>query len=670
MKRVLLFAVIAVVIVGIATLYFVSREKRGSSTGDFTGMISTGRSFDTWADYFTAGLDRSSSPQKVVFIGIDGACWNIIDPLIDEGLLPTFKRLKAEGAYGILRSVEAYVSPPAWATMMTGFLPEHTGVFTFGFWDDERREFVNITSEDIKVPSVWDATSFVGKRTAVVNVPVTYPVREVDGIMVSGLLTPASLDERKIKRITFSPVSSAAQGPELPASFSPVRVASFEYTTTRFDLFLVDKKNDGNVDYDAVILRINYPGPDGRQRRDAYDTEFKVGQYSHWVPVHRNQGGESQSGWCKILVFPTRERGVYGVGRSRVFFDAGDTDVVFTYPDSLQGVLKKTFGHYFPSKFLERGVVPSFAEDSAEYASFLYGYDDWDVFFYVFTQTDNIQHLDGVTPVTKQVYRILDRFLHNLINTLPKNTTLILASDHGFKSYKYSIDLNKLLERLGLLAYKNDKEIDYDKTLVFHNLWHLYFNDDLLTPGELEERGIEVPSGVSPREALTTYLQRAQPSLRVSSDEQLVSIELSPFPENDFDTAPDMIVKGTYSNYMVEFWNLTRPRESILRVLRPDETWNHTREGMYLFFGNGVKRGFSGPVEDIQDIAPTILYLLDLPLAENMDGRVIHSVFDLRQLAKQTYDVVRAYNQIYAQATTDEEREALEKKLRSLGYIR
>ena len=647
--------IIAIVLLGGLVFYFTS-QNRSENTGGSMGPVSRGESFETWADYLESEPGKRSSSKKVVFVGIDGAAWNIIDPLIADGLLPTFARLKAEGAHGVLRSVDCYVSPPAWATMMTGYLPEKNGVFTFGIWNEAERQFLNITSQDVKTPSVWDVTSFMHKKTAVLNVPVTYPVREVDGIMVSGLLTPASLAERKIRRLSFEPMPDTERNRS--ASHSPLLRASFQHLATRLTIFLRDTKDDGRTMYDAVYMEL-----------DDKNAEFPVGQYSDWVPIRYQSDDGVEDAWCKVLVFPTNETNLYAIATSRVFFDVGDTKVTFTHPEALQIELKNRFDHYLPSKFVDRGIIPSFTDEHIQYATFLRDRDDWDLFLYVFTQTDNIQHLDGVTQITKMVYQKLDQYLSDLVATLPDDTILMLASDHGFTQYTYSIDLNKLFEQMGLLSYKDGAEIDHDRTLVFHNLWNIYFNSALLTVEELGKRGIEIASGQSPREVLLSYLERAKPSFRIPEGNRLIHVELFPFPDNEFEHSPDMIVKGTYTDYMVEFWNLTRPRESVIRRLRADELWNHTREGIYLFYGKGVKRGFTGPVENIQDIAPTILHLLGLPLAADMDGRVIHSAFD-RSIGSSEYAVVEGYGQIYAEAATEEEREALEKKLRSLGYIR
>ena len=84
--------------------------------------------FSTFDEYLSSRAHEDNKHGKVVFVGIDGAAWNIIDPMIDEGLLPTFAILKHGGCYGTLRSTECFISPPAWCSMMTGYAPEKTGI--------------------------------------------------------------------------------------------------------------------------------------------------------------------------------------------------------------------------------------------------------------------------------------------------------------------------------------------------------------------------------------------------------------------------------------------------------------------------------------------------------------------------------------------------------------
>jgi len=133
---------------------------------------------------------RSKHRKKVVFIGVDAAGWDFLDPAIESGALPNFARLKQEGAWATLRSTACYMTPPAWTAMFSGMLPVRTGVYTFGTWDPVSHEFLNVIAADVGVPRVWDIATHAGRRVAVVNVPVTYPPTPVNGIMIAGMMTP------------------------------------------------------------------------------------------------------------------------------------------------------------------------------------------------------------------------------------------------------------------------------------------------------------------------------------------------------------------------------------------------------------------------------------------------------------------------------------------------
>ena len=68
---------------------------------------------------------------KVTLIGIDAATWDVIDPLMKEGLLPTFKKLTEGGVRAHLKSLKGYKSPALWNTIATGKMPEKHGILYF-----------------------------------------------------------------------------------------------------------------------------------------------------------------------------------------------------------------------------------------------------------------------------------------------------------------------------------------------------------------------------------------------------------------------------------------------------------------------------------------------------------------------------------------------------------
>ncbi len=672
MKRFTVFLITIVVIVAVSVIILKkspdSLLRPGGVGLDYLEAKNVSqKKFSTLAHFASRHPKDTSDRRKVVFVGIDGAAWNIINPMIENGLLPTFARLKREGCCGVLKSTECYVSPPAWCTMMTGRIPERTGIYTFGHWDRSRREFLPVQSTDILVPRVWDVVSNTGRKTGVINVPMTYPVTRVNGVLVSGLMTPTQLGDRHAVPLDVRDSGDrAASDPARPV-YSAELHADVDFSGSRFEFSLLDTSDDRKVNYDHVRLVVGPKTADSAEVNEIQTHVFPLNLFSPWVKFDYFVGETVEKAWCKARVMNTgREDAPWVAGFSRVLFSAGDTRVTFTYPDTIADVLQREFGYYFPSKFLDRAIVPEYTRDSVRWASFFEQYDDWDLFLYVFTQTDNIQHLDGVSPTTQMVYEIIDSYLARVVAGLPRDATLIVASDHGFKGHTYAFDLNRLFEQLGLLTFTAGTEIDYDNTLVFHNMWCLYFNRSLVTKVELEKRGVPVSPGRSPRDALVAYLREAGQTLAVGENRVAFPITFTPIGPKPAGYAPDMIVDGSYDEYLVEFWNLKRPQQSIVRRLRPDEQWNHTRDGIFMFYGKDVKAGIDAQPAQIQDIAPTMLYLLGLPIAMDMEGRVMTQVLD----SPWTCYLVDTFGGAGADTTlADEDRESLEKKLRSLGYI-
>ncbi|CAN5739161.1 alkaline phosphatase family protein [soil metagenome] len=128
--------------------------------------------------------------QRSVVIGLDGVTWRILDPLIESGHMPRLASLRGRGAWGVLESTVPTYTPPAWTSAITGVNPGRHGIYGFieGHAQNERRELVH--SGRIEAPTIWEMARAQGLRAGIYNVPLTYPPRELDGWMVSGMMTP------------------------------------------------------------------------------------------------------------------------------------------------------------------------------------------------------------------------------------------------------------------------------------------------------------------------------------------------------------------------------------------------------------------------------------------------------------------------------------------------
>ena len=69
--------------------------------------------------------------KKVVVLGIDGMDPKLLQTFVDQGRMPNFKALMAEGDFRPLQTTMPPQSPVAWSTFMTGMDPGGHGIFDF-----------------------------------------------------------------------------------------------------------------------------------------------------------------------------------------------------------------------------------------------------------------------------------------------------------------------------------------------------------------------------------------------------------------------------------------------------------------------------------------------------------------------------------------------------------
>ena len=132
---------------------------------------------------------------RLLVIGLDGATWEMMRPLMAQGDLPNMRRLMAEGVTGALTSTIPPVTAPAWSGFMTGLNPGKHGIFQWRTYDptnytclDERL----MTSERLAGRTFWDLLGQSGHRVGIITVPMTYPVWPVPGYLLAGYPCPDS----------------------------------------------------------------------------------------------------------------------------------------------------------------------------------------------------------------------------------------------------------------------------------------------------------------------------------------------------------------------------------------------------------------------------------------------------------------------------------------------
>ena len=120
------------------------------------------------------------SPPRVLVFGISGATWQMIDPLIRQGRLPTLASLISRGCRATLRPAspagDKHFRPQiAWPTIATGVSPDKHGITRFFH-----------TADDYLAPTLWDRFDQAGRRVGLFGWPIAWPVKAVDGFLIPG----------------------------------------------------------------------------------------------------------------------------------------------------------------------------------------------------------------------------------------------------------------------------------------------------------------------------------------------------------------------------------------------------------------------------------------------------------------------------------------------------
>jgi len=135
-------------------------------------------------------LPQMNKCEKIFIIGLDGGTWDILKPLMEEGVMPNLSKLVNEGTSGILKSTIPPVTAPAWASFQTGVNPGKHGIYEFNQYKPGSYRTFFVSSNNIKEETIWQRLSKHRKKIISVNVPLTYPPRKINGYMITGMLTP------------------------------------------------------------------------------------------------------------------------------------------------------------------------------------------------------------------------------------------------------------------------------------------------------------------------------------------------------------------------------------------------------------------------------------------------------------------------------------------------
>jgi predicted AlkP superfamily phosphohydrolase/phosphomutase/Flp pilus assembly protein TadD len=145
----------------------------------------------------------SPGRHPVIWIGLDGLDWELLDRLSSEGKIPNWTKLVGEGYSARLRSFVPLISPIVWTSEETGVAPDVHRVLDFQEVDPKTGAKVPISGRSRAVPAIWNIASAAGLKVGVVGFWATHPAEKVDGFFVSDHATPILFEKLPLAGVAY-----------------------------------------------------------------------------------------------------------------------------------------------------------------------------------------------------------------------------------------------------------------------------------------------------------------------------------------------------------------------------------------------------------------------------------------------------------------------------------
>ncbi len=620
---------------------------------------------------------------RVVVVGLDGLDPDLAEQFMADGLLPEFQKLADQGAFRRLRTTHPAISPVAWSTFATGVNPGKHRIFDFYTRDPKNyspvlssvRVSTNKTFKKIgpiKIPytkttseflrksvSFWKPLGTRGIFSSVLRVPISFPPEKFYGACLSAMCTP-DLRGTQGAFTLFTAEKEHGKGDEaLEGQIIPIEMKEGRFSAEIPGPALEIKGSktplttpmEGEVDETAGELVINV----GEER-----LRLKPGVYSPWVTLEFKSGRRKKvSGIVRFLASHiSDEPRIY---MTPINIDPEKPSLPVSHPYSYCVSLAKlngpfsTLGLSEDTWALNERIIDEeaflnqaydiFEERKCHLFDALKKNKDGFVTM-VFDATDRVQHmffryLDEDHPANRDkdtekfkdaiqvLYRKMDDLLGETRKALREDDLLMVISDHGFKSFKWGVNLNTWLWREGYLTLKDDAspgslwfaDVDWAGTRAYaYGLAGIFLNIKGRERDGRVRRGKErVVLQKAIREKLTALVDEENGRSPVRNVYLSQEVLKGPYV-ND---APDLMV-GYDADYRVS-WNSAVGKISEKIIEENTKSWSgdHSIDPELapgVFFSNWK---MEEPNPTLADMAPTILRLYGVEKQKYHDGRVL-----------------------------------------------
>jgi len=621
---------------------------------------------------------RRGGARRVVVLGLDGQDPELTEKFMNEGILPTFARLRESGSFLPLGTSVPAESPVAWSSFMTGSNPGKHGIYDF-LVPNCRAMVPELSSSSVSPPgrtlklgryripigkpritsgrkgkTFWKILGEYGVFSSIVRVPLTFPPEKFNGVLLSAMCVP---DLKGSQGTFFYYTSDPAEkrqltsGVQLPLTLEGAiarGVISGPENTLRAE--------GGEME---VPFEVRLPGQEsgGCELRIGKERwALTEGEYTPWIKVVFRPGlGVKVQGISRFLLLEAKPH--VRLYMTPLHIDPEKPAIPISHPFVYAPYLAKAHGTFATlgvaedTSALNEGII----DEEAFLAQCDFIHEEREKMFFdavdktpeglvvcVFDLTDRVQHmffryLDEGHPalrgkdsekyrhVVRDTYVRMDDLLRRVMEKVGDDTVLMVLSDHGFKPFRRGVNLNAWLRREGYLAEKENahgrdmlQDVDWKRTQAYA----VGFGGIYLNLKGREAQGIVEPGEGA--ESLKAEIR--EKLLGLHDEEEGVGAVKEVFDRNSVykgpyvSQAPDLMT-GFRVGYRAAWHSVTggvgeAVFEDNERPWGGDHNMNPADvPGMFFCNRKVLKENLH-----IEDVGPTVLNLFQVPVPGHMDG--------------------------------------------------
>ena len=124
--------------------------------------------------------------NRNILLGIDGIPFELMDSLSDKGIMPNFKELKNSFYFKEMKSSIPHISSVSWSSIITGKNPGEHGIFGFSELIEGTYSLSYPNFNALKSKTFWHQQN--EKKHVIINVPATYPAKNLNGVHIAGFV--------------------------------------------------------------------------------------------------------------------------------------------------------------------------------------------------------------------------------------------------------------------------------------------------------------------------------------------------------------------------------------------------------------------------------------------------------------------------------------------------